>query len=431
MAAFAGPVDRSRKVASEHRGRIVFDEGDRFEKIFLDPRECAEEIGNLRRLEAAGVGIPEILEATGTTIITRTMDARPLDRLIAAEWQAMPRARRNALIADVAEVCRKVRDAGYDWPDLVTYHLYIGEGGIRVLDPARLRKGKLELSPLAFSCDEPTVTRSDRLRFWRAYAGDARPPRLRRIGHRGRFRPYRWVPQRGEMIEIPSWDRYVRAADVPYSSADEIANHPDLKPWRTLADRTNATLGDLFVKITTDPEEARNEWDGHQMLIGAGFRVPQPAVGGVLADGRGLFSSVRLKGVYPMDSVWDTLDRRKAVIAAADIARWLHAGGLVHKDLYLCHLFVPKGGDRVTLIDLARVTKTRSRRLRIKDLAALLHSAKDLCSRADLWRGLKRYGGDKRLARSVIRKERRMARHVPRNIRDGTHRPYRPEDDGR
>ncbi|MEM7273622.1 MAG: lipopolysaccharide kinase InaA family protein, partial [Actinomycetota bacterium] len=99
--------------------------------------------------------------------------------------------------------------------------------------------------------------------------------------------------------------------------------------------------------------------------------------------------------------------RRKAVIAAADIARRLHAGGLVHKDLYLCHLFVAKGGDEVTLIDLARVTKTRSRRLRVKDLAALLHSAKNLCSRADLWRGLKRYGGDKRLARAVIRKERR------------------------
>jgi len=427
MASFAGPVDRARKVASEHRGRIVFDEGDRFEKIFLDPRECSEELENLRRLQAAGVGTPEVLSATATTIITRTMDARPLDRLIATDGAAMSRGERNALIAQVAELCRKVRDAGYDWPDLVTYHIYVGDGGLRVLDPARLRKGKLDLSPLAFSCDEPNVSRSDRVRFCRAYAGDAPLPRLRRIGHRGRFRPYRWTPQRGEMIEIPSWDRFVRAADVPYASADEIADHPDLKPWRTLEGRTNATLGNLFVKITTDAEEARNEWDAHQMLIGAGFRVPHPAVGGVLADGRGLFSSLRLEGVYPMDSVWETLDPRKAVIAAADIARWLHKGGLVHKDLYLCHLFVPKGGDRVTLIDLARVTKTRSRRLRVKDMAALLHSAKNLCSRTDLWRGLKRYGGNKRFARSVIRKERRMARHVPRNIRDGTHRPYRPE----
>jgi|GEM_PF-782865 len=430
MASFDGPVDRSRKVASEHRGRIVFDEGDRFEKIFLDPAECSEELANLRRLDAMGIATPEIIAATETTLITRTMQAQPLDRVIATEWRSMPRGRRNEIIEAVAEVCRKVRDAGCDWPDLVTYHLYIGDGPIRVLDPARLRKGKFDVSPLAYSCDEPTVTRTDRLRFWRAYAGDAPLPRLRRIGHRGRFRPYRWVPQRGEMIEVPPWDRFVRFADVPYGSADEIANHPDLKPWRTLADRTNATLGDLFVKITADPDEARREWEAHQMLMGAGFRVPRPAVGGVLADGRGLFSTLRLQGVYPMDSVWETLDPRKAVVAAADLARWLHTGGLVHKDLYLCHLFVPKGGDRVTLIDLARVTKTRSRRLRIKDLAALLHSAKDLCSRTDLWRGLKRYGGNKRLARSVIRKERRMARHVPRNIQDGTHRPYRPEPRG-
>jgi len=428
MASFAGPVDRTRKVASEHRGRIVFDEGDRFEKVFLDRSECSEELENLRKLQAAGVGIPEIIEASETTIVTRTMQARPLDKLIESEWAGLPRKERNGLIVQVAEVCRKVRDAGYDWPDLVTYHIYVGDGPMRVLDPARLRNGKLELSPLYYSCEEPTITRTDRLRFWRLYAGDAPLPRLRRIGHRGRFRPYRWVPQRGPMVELPAWADFVRAADVPYSSVDEIADHPDLKAWRTLPERINATLHELFVKISMNPADARAEWEAHRMLMGSGFRVPFPAVGGVMTDGRGLFSSLRLEKLYPMDSVWETLDPRKAVRAAADIARWLHKGGLVHKDLYLCHLFVPKGGDRVTLIDLARVTKTRSRRLRIKDLAALLHSAKDLCSRTDLWRGFKRYGGDKRLARSVIRKERRMARHVPRNIRDGTHRPYRPEE---
>ena len=141
MASFAGPVDRSRKIASEHRGRIVFDEGQRFVKVFLDPRECAEELRNLRRLEAAGVGIPEILETGDTTIITRTMDARPLDRLIATDGATLSRRDRNSLIARVAELCRNVRDAGYDWPDLVTYHIYVGSDGLRVLDPARLRKG--------------------------------------------------------------------------------------------------------------------------------------------------------------------------------------------------------------------------------------------------------------------------------------------------
>ncbi|MHC4848738.1 MAG: lipopolysaccharide kinase InaA family protein [Planctomycetota bacterium] len=426
MASFAGPVDRSRKVASEHRGRIVYDEGDHFVKIFLDEKERDEELDNLRKLNSAGVATPEILDTSDATIVTRTMQARPLDELIAERWSAMARRERNRLIEQVAEVCRKVRDAGYDWPDLVTYHLYVGDGPMRVLDPARLRRGKLELSPLFYSCEEPTITRTERLRFWRAYAGDRKPPRLRRIGHRGRFRPYRWVPQRGPITPVPSWAPFVNAIDAPYASVEEVAEHPELSVWREQADRVNATLGDLFVKITTDPAEAEREWSNHQLLLGVGFRAPQPAVGGLLADGRALFSSVKLKGLYPMDEVWETLDPRLAVQAAADIARRLHAGGLVHKDLYLCHLFVPKGAHDVTLIDLARVTRTTSRRLRVKDLAALLHSAKQLCTRTQLWRGLKRYGGDKRLARSVLRKERRMARHVPRNVQDGTHQPYRP-----
>ena len=40
---------------------------------------------------------------------------------------------------------------------------------------------------------------------------------------------------------------------------------------------------------------------------------------------------------------------------------------------------------------------------------------------ADLWRGLKRYGGTKSDARAILRKARRMARHVPKKIKDGSH----------
>ena len=44
------------------------------------------------------------------------------------------------------------------------------DDAIRVLDPPRLRRGKLDLSPLFWSTEAPTVSRTDRLRFWRAYA---------------------------------------------------------------------------------------------------------------------------------------------------------------------------------------------------------------------------------------------------------------------
>jgi len=413
------------KIVSEHKDRVVYDQGDIFVKVFDSERDRDDEVANLRKLEAAGITIPEIIDTSGTKMITRRMPGGPIDELIATDWATMPRAERNLLIERVAAVTRKIRDAGYDWPDFVTYHIYVADDAIRVLDPARLRRGKLDLSPLYWSTEAPTVTRTDRLRFWRAYAGGAPLPRLRRIGHRGRFRLYRWAPGRIEQKSCLPWARFVNAIDAPYSSADEIVSHPDLKIVRQLADRTNARLGDLHVKIVKDPDEAKREWEAHRTLMAAGFPVPQPALGGVTEDGRGLFCSVHLDGLFPMDDVWETLDRRKAVRAVADITRRLHTGGLVHKDLYLCHCFVARGGEQVTLIDLARVTKTTSRRLRVKDLAALVHSSRGLASRTDLMRGFKRYGGDRRLAKSVLRKARRMAKHVPKNVRDGTHVPHR------
>lgn len=415
-----------RAVVSRHADRVVYDEGARFVKEFRSRKDRDAEVARLRRLAAIGVAVPEILDLSGSRLVTARLEGRPLDEILREEWPRMDRRARTALIERVAAVCRRIRDAGYAWPDLVTYHLFVSKERIAVLDPARLRRGRLDLSALHWSAEEPTVSRSDRLRFWRAYAGDTPPARLRRIGHRGRFRPYRWVHQRTAIRPCPPWDGFVDAVGFGARSADEIANHPELIVKRRLKARTNAALRDLVVKITADAREAQREWNNHRMLMAAGFRVPQPAVGGVLSDGRGLFSSVRLEGLHPMDDVWGTLDRRRAVRALADLARRLHACGLVHRDLYLCHLFVAPGSDELTLIDLARMERSTARRRRVKDLAALYWSARPLCSNTDLWRGLRRYGGDKRLARAVIRKARRMARHIPRNVRDGTHVPHQP-----
>ena len=412
-------------VVSEHKDRVVYDEGEQFRKVFTNRKARDEELDNLRALEAIGVPIPRILDTSGNLIVTAPLKGIPLDEFLRTRWATMPRRERSALIPRIAAVCRKIRDGGFDWPDLVTYHLWISDEEIAVLDPARLHRGRLDLSPLYWSTAAPTVSRSDRLRFWRAYAGKQKPQRLRNIGHRGRFRPYRWVCQNtGVSAPCPPFARFVNVTGEPFASADEIASHARLEIKRTLKDRTNAVLDDLVVKIVVDAKEVEVEWENHRMLMGSGIRVPQPAVGGVLEDGRGLFATKRLIGLYPMDDVWDTLDRRVAVRAAVDVARSLHAGGLVHKDLYLCHLFIAKGGRDITLIDLARMTRTTSWRLRVKDLAALVHSARGLASRTDLLRGLKRYGGNRKLARAVMRKARRMGRHVPQNIRDGTHVPH-------
>jgi rfaE bifunctional protein nucleotidyltransferase chain/domain len=409
------------EVVSLHAGRVVRREADRYVKEFRSKRERDRELKNLWKLDAAGVRVPQVIACPGLSIETKPLPGMPLDLLVRTKWPAMGRAERNRLLDRVAALCRRIRDAGYDWPDLVTYHVFVADEALYVLDPARLRRGRLELSPLFWSAEEPTVSRADRLRFWRAYAGGSKPPRPRSIGHRGRFRPYRWVLQRGPIVPVPPFDRFVNAANAPYATADEVLADLQLRVRRTLGDRQNAVVKDWFVKIHASAADAKREWENHRLMLAAGFSVARPAVGGILKDGRGLFSTVRLFGLQPMEEVWPTLDRRKAVRAAADLARRLHACGLVHKDLYLNHLFLPPGGEQITLVDLGRLEKSTSARLRVKDLAALLLSARRLASRTDLWRGLLRYGGDRKLARAVIRKAERMARHVPRKLRDGLH----------
>ena len=256
-------------LVSSHADRNVYEEGDRFRKEFDTKRARDAELRRLWKLKAIGIGIPQVLETPGTSIITARLPGEPLDRLIAERWSGLRRKERNRLIDRVASLCRRLRDAGYAWPDLVTYHIYVADDGLFVLDPARLRRGKLELSALYWSLDEPTVSRADRLRFWRAYAGRAAPPRPRAIGHRGRFRPYRWVFQRTEVRSCPPWDSFVNAVDAPYTSADEIAR--TMKVKRTLKDRVNGELGDLVVKITTDPEVNIHgrvpAWNGYPSAI--------------------------------------------------------------------------------------------------------------------------------------------------------------------
>lgn len=415
----ADPAPDPPPVVSLHADRVVRREGERFVKEFATRRARDAELKRMWRLDAAGVRGPDVLASPGNTIVTARLPGLPLDELIRTRWPTMPRHERTALIERVAALCRRIRDAGYDWPDLVTYHVWVGEGDLRVLDPARLRRGRLDLSALYWSTEEPTVSRSDRLRFWRRYAGESPPPRPRAIGHRGRFRPYRWVCQRGPIVPIPPWAGFVNAAGLPFLSADEVVASPRYRAIRRLDDHENGLLDNLFLKIYDRWEAARLEWENHRLCAAAGIRAPLPAVGGVLRDGRGLFATRRLDGLLSMEDAWPTLDRRRAMRALGDLARRLHACGLVHKDLYLGHLFVPPGGEQITLVDLGRMERSTSRRLRIKDLAALALSARRHASRADLWRALLRYGGEKRLARAIVRKAGRMARHVPKKVRLG------------
>jgi Ser/Thr protein kinase RdoA (MazF antagonist) len=113
----------------------------------------------------------------------------------------------------------------------------------------------------------------------------------------------------------------------------------------------------------------------------------------------------------------------------ADLARRLHGLGMVHRDLYLSHIYFDPVSQSLRLIDLQRVLRPvwRLSRWRVKDLAALNYSApRPLISSADRLRWLREYLGTAKLgaagkqwAYRVAGKTSRIARRDPRIARSG------------
>src|SRR3954451_369343 len=191
-------------------------------------------------------------------------------------------------------------------------------------------------------------------------------------------------------------------------SAEGVFTDPRVVAWRTLDDRENCTLDArdpdgapvrLHVKryqpargFTTPAED---ELKGHRALTFE--RIPTaPLVGwGRLTDGRSFTVWQDLAGYLPADRLIDSgsvaFDRLLA--PTADLTAQLHARGLHHRDLYLCHFMVrvhagagdgrgTAPGVDVRLIDTARVRRlggllTR-RRWIVKDLAQFWYSTTKL-----------------------------------------------------
>lgn len=114
-------------------------------------------------------------------------------------------------------------------------------------------------------------------------------------------------------------------------------------------------------------------------------------------------------------------EKRALLWDLGGLVRKLHTAGLTHMDLYLNHVFVREtpGGERILhLIDLQRVARRRlfRRRWVVKDLAALLYSAKGLgFQKTDYARVFmayfdgRRLSRDKTLVRSALRRAVKMA----------------------
>lgn len=243
----------------------------------------------------------------------------------------------------------------------------------------------------------------------------------------------------------PQFQPYFREIGL---DAEAVFNHELIRPWRTLADRENCTLdfttasGESFrwhVKRYTPPRfgvpglptTADQEVAGYRALHAHDIPTA-PLVGwGRLTDGRSFVISDDLHGYDASDKLLadQAVSFEQLLEPTADLAAKLHASGLHHRDLYLCHFFARAeeddagaGAIDVRLIDVARVRPLRNaltrRRWIVKDLAQFWYSTTQVPAVSDALRNawLERYASQRKLDADTIRsaierKSDRIARH--------------------
>jgi RIO-like serine/threonine protein kinase len=163
--------------------------------------------------------------------------------------------------------------------------------------------------------------------------------------------------------------------------------------------------------------------------------IPVPHALGWSAERTGLFGLAR-RSVVAMERVEHAETLRQRLLHASESERRalagrllelvlrLHGGGWYHRDLYLQH-FVLRG-EELVLLDVGRARRGRAPRARWfeKDLAALLHSTpRSVGARERLGflaryldaRGIPGRAERRRWLAAILRRERRMTRHVPRH----------------
>lgn len=190
------------------------------------------------------------------------------------------------------------------------------------------------------------------------------------------------------------------------------------------------------------PAAAAVEWHWLGQMQRAGISAAQGVAYGYRRQGLLKQHSLLVTAEVPGRSLerW-VLDRRNARLdrryrthlatSLADLTQRLHGNGLIHRDLYLSHVFFQdtcEGSLQLSLIDLARMIRPRifRRRWIVKDLASLNYStASDVATSADRVRWYKRYQGieqlsetDRELIRAIAIKTTRIARHDAKRMND-------------
>jgi tRNA A-37 threonylcarbamoyl transferase component Bud32 len=180
--------------------------------------------------------------------------------------------------------------------------------------------------------------------------------------------------------------------------------------------------------------QAAREYAVLQRLADLGVPAPTPAAYMEELDGsrvaRAAVITVGLPADQSLEQVLRSgpLPRTRRVRFAVKLGRMLrdmHEGGVNHRDFYLVHILVGEG-DRLYVTDLNRADIRRrvGKRWRVKDVAALLHSAPPAVTRTDKARFARAYLGGrlrshKAFLRAVLRKAARITAHTAKRVAQG------------
>lgn len=169
--------------------------------------------------------------------------------------------------------------------------------------------------------------------------------------------------------------------------------HPQIKVWRSITERENATIdaeqngGPIRLHLKRDKTPQHHAPAGAEAaqilaLNSRGIPTANLVAYGWLDDGRSFVLTEDLGGYSPADRAIHegAVSFDQIVRPSAQLIAKLHASAAFHRDLYLCHIFVRPGDIDLRLIDAARVLikPWLKWRWRIKDLSQLIHSAREL-----------------------------------------------------
>ena len=201
----------------------------------------------------------------------------------------------------------------------------------------------------------------------------------------------------------PAYADRLRAAGLV--DAQSVFDLPAIEVWRSITERENCVLDDAGGRLHIKRNKkgysgAADEAAKLQLLKRANVPSVPLAGYGKLNDGRGFLITDDLAGYEDAEVLVkaDLAAFERLLKPTAALAAKLHAAGLHHRDLYLCHFYVKSGngGFDVRLMDAGRVAqwpRWLKRRWLIKDLAQFGFSLSRLELEGDVFdRWLAEYG---------------------------------------